>query len=241
MGNVVNYLFGWLCKNLIVDVKYFKQTSGVYKIIPFGEYCLPRVITTINGLKPSRENGEESFPFDLCFSKFEDNLKLFCNGFEHFYNGVQYNNDKNCWDNRQTKMLFNHDSMSLLDDFKQRYDNRIKNLYTVLENENKFIFFLVATWSPIPQEKIQLFIKEILKYRKAGTFAIIVVNQSSQEMCYKIENVYCKNLHKDKTFAKINKDGNWVEMLKEMRDINAIIFNYKVVKFLSKIIKLNLG
>lgn len=104
-------------RKYFIDTKKFKEKWETYKIIPFGEYCLPRVITTINGLKPSRQYGEESFPFDLCFSKFENNLELFCNKFDGFYDDVKYNQHetmKNCWHNPKTNMIFNHDPMAIV-------------------------------------------------------------------------------------------------------------------------------
>lgn len=42
---------------------------------------------------------------------------------------------------------------------------------------------------------------------------------------------------KDKTFNKINKRGLWVDKLKKRKNINAIIFYYKVTIPLKKIIK----
>ena len=44
-----------------------KQIHYQYKIISLDTYCLPRVITTINNLKPTKEKGEKTCPFDLAF------------------------------------------------------------------------------------------------------------------------------------------------------------------------------
>ena len=224
-------------------LKDFKNIRKNYKIIPFGNYCLPRVICTISGLKQSKQEGEESFPFDLCFSVFEENLKLLSSKFEFFYNNIEYNtNEKvsNCWENKSLQMLFNHDFMPSLNEFKERYDNRIKNLYAILKDENKHLYFLVATWSYIKKEKIESFINEILKYRPRKSFSLIIINQSTTKTEYFSEDIYCINLNKDKTFVKINKESDWVGELKKMKDINAIRFNYKVIKKLSKILKSHL-
>lgn len=99
------------------------------------------------------------------------------------------------------------------------------------------MYFLVATLSCIPQKQIKTFIKEILKYRKPDSFSVIIINQSKQRIKYRDKNLYCINLHKDKSFKKINKNGDWVGELNKMQDINAMMFNYKVIKKLSKILK----
>lgn len=226
-----------------MNLKRFKKKWSKYKIIPFGEYCLPRVITTINGLKPSKQEGEMSYPFDLCFSEFNSNLELLINHFDKFYDGLEYNTNKKvayCWWNKQNNMLFNHDFMPLLDDFKQRYDNRIQNLYNTLNTQNKHLFFIVATWVQIPSDKVNLFITEILKYRNGNSFSVIIINQSAQKVEYKNKNVYCINLSKDKTFRKINTENRWVEELKDMTSFNALYFNYKTCKKISRIIKTNM-
>ena len=50
-------------------------------------------------------------------------------------------------------------------------------------------------------------------------------------------NFYCINLVGDKSFSKINTEGLWVEELKKLKSINAIIFNQKVVSKLNDIIR----
>lgn len=224
------------------NLRIFKSKWKQYKIIPFGCYCLPRVITTINGLKPSKKDGEKSYPFDLCFSKFDLNLDLLSNKFKHFYKDLEYEKracieNNYCWVNNRFNLVFNHDTTESLKDFKQRYDRRIKNLYNDIKDENVFAFFIISTWNPITNEKINMFIKEIKKYRKENTFCVIVINQSNEKTVYTNKDIYCINLSKDKSFRKINKKGEWVDQLKDIKNRQALLFNNKVVKQLARIIK----
>ena len=203
---------------------------------------MPRVITTINSLKPSKQDGEESFPFDLCFSEFESNVKLLTERFKYFYDNFEYKSHitaggEKCWQNKQINMICNHDLMPSPDEFKQRYDNRIKNLYTTLKNNSKYLFFLVATKEPIESKFLDLFFKEVSKYRDIKTFKLIIINQSEQKMSYRHKHLYCIDLSKDKLFAEIDKTHEWVGVLKQQNTFNALLFNYKICKKISKTIK----
>ena len=212
----------------------------IYRIIPFGEYCLPRVITTLNGFKPSKKEGEKSFPFDLCFSNFESNLKLLSENFKNFYTDLEYNSHhsfKNCWVNKKFNLVFNHDHMPSLQEFVERYNRRIKNLYEVLEEQDKHLYFIVATFESINNKQMDLFIKEIKKYRDDKTFSVIVINQSDEKTIYKHPNVYCIDLLNDVHFKKINNNGNWAVYLKKIKNYDAMCFNYNVSRQISRIIK----
>ena len=205
-----------------------------YKIIPFGNYCLPRVITTINGLKSTRNEGEKSFPFDLCYSNFNDNCKLLSNNFDGFYDDLKF--DKGKYVNSKFNMIFNHDNIPL-DEFKARYNKRIDNLYFYVKCRTNHLFFIVATFELITPIQIDFFIKEISKYRAPKTYTVIIINQSKEKAIYGNENVRCIDLHKDTLFNKINKKDDWVGELKRMNKFQAKVFNYKVSSKLQKIIK----
>lgn len=215
-----------------IDLKYCVN----YKIIPFGDYCLPRLITSLNRLKPTKKYGEESFPFDLCFSKFTSNLKLLTTNFKDFYNNIEYNQEKKYFENIEFNLFFNHDDISILE-FKERYQKRIDNLYKAISNEKLHIYFIVATFEEISSLTIEQFINEMNHYRDINAYDLIIINQSSKKLLFSFKNVHIIDLTKDLSFGKINKNGLWVEELKKMKNINAIIFNYKVMSKLSKLIK----
>ena len=220
------------------DFQYFQKNCKNYKIIPFGNYCLPRVVTTLNRLKPTKKYGEESFPFDLCFSDFECNIKLLSNKFRGFYKNLKIDKTKNCYINKQLNMIFNHDVMPL-DEFKTRYNNRIKNLYTILKNNDKYLYFIIATFKPITNKLIESFIKEITKYRETKTYSIIVINQSERPLRSHRKNVYCIDLFNDSSFKYLNRTRDWCKELKKMDTFSARFFNHKLYKKLKEIIKSN--
>lgn len=226
----------WLSFLGYIDAKHFKKISLKYKIIPFGCYCLPRVITTINRLKPTRKHGEESFPFDLCFSDFNSNLHFLSSEFQDFFDNLTFDNKRKYWINEKYNLVFNHDHLSL-DEFKERYNKRIKNFYSALNNKSKYIYFVIATFQPITNLQVKSFIDEINKYRNSMTYSIIIINQSTTSIKYNDENVYSIDLTQDKCFDKINGKGLWAMNLKKMKSFNARFFNYKVNSKLSKIIR----
>jgi len=123
------------------------------------------------------------------------------------------------------------------EEFKSRYLKRIDNLYNALADTTKHIYFLISTTKPIQNENIEFFINTINKYRDCKTYSIIIINRSNQKKKYIYNNVYSIDLLDDKSFKKINKNGDWVNELKSMEDINARIFNHKINSKLSKIIK----
>ena len=227
----------WLSYIENSNFKYYDKHCKNYKIIPFGNYCLPRVITTINRLKPTKKYGEKSFPFDLCFSKFETNVKLFSENFEYFFENISFDQNKKYWINNDTNMIFNHDGLLSLDEFKQRYKNRIGNLYDALNDKSIHIFFIVATFEEIAKLEIEKFLNLIKQFRESDTYDLIMINQSNVVLKFDFTNVHFINLERDKSFTIINKDGNWVNELKRMKNFHARVFNYKIKTKLSKIIR----
>lgn len=201
---------------------------------------MPRVITTINGFKAYKKQGEKSYPFDLCFSRFESNVDFLCNGFCGFYDGLEYDTDnihRNCWINKKYNLIFNHDTMPQMELFEQRYDNRIKNLYEDIADTTKYLYFLIACGSVIDISKLDLFINEINKYRKINTFCVVFINQSRKYITYDKPNVFFINFIKDRNFKKMNKQGAWLENLRDARNINSLKFNIKFNREFKKILK----
>lgn len=219
-----------------IDFKYYDKNCSGYKIIPFGNYCLPRLISAINRFKPTKKYGEESFPFDLCFSDFSSNVKLLSTDFKEFYDKTEFDESKNYYINNDYKLTFNHDRISA-PMFKERYQRRIDNLYKALNNQNCHIYFLNATFDPISNETIDSFINLINKYRKSDTYDLIIINQSKEKLEYNHKNIYVIDLSEDNLFEKINKKADWAGELKGLKSLNARKLNNKIKSELSKIIK----
>lgn len=226
----------WLSYLEYSDSKHYDKYCRNYKIIPVGNYCLPRVITTINRIKPPKKYGEETFPFDLCFSDFVSNTHFINSKFNGFFDDLEFDEKLNYYVNKKFNYIFNHDNEPL-DDFKKRYNKRIDNLYNAVSDTSKHVFFLIATFDPIKNDEVKIFTETINKYRNSNTYGIIIINQSNQQIKYDLDNVYFIDLSDDKSFNIINKNNDWVSELKTMKLPEARIFNNKVASKISEIIK----
>ena len=215
-----------------------KKTHKNYKIIPIGTYCLPRVITTFCGLKLRKKDGEKSCPFDLAFfTNLDRNIELLDNKFNLFFDNLRYDEEKHWWVNDDYNAVLNHDGELSKEELIARYRSRINNLYEYLNNKNIHLYFLLATSDKITDTQIKRLIEVIKKYRSIESFSLIIINQSKTKYTSYNENIHVIDMTKDKTFNKINKRGLWVDKLKKRKNINAIIFYYKVTIPLKKIIK----
>ena len=226
----------WLSLLEYFDFKYYDKHCQNYKIIPMGDYCLPRVITTINRLKPTKKYGEKSFPFDLCFSDFNSNTHFVNSHFNDFFDDVESDDKQNCYVNKKYNCVFNHDQMPI-DEFKEKYTNRINNLYSAISDTSKHLFFLIASFTPIEDKQIEAFINTVNKYRPDGKYSVIIINQSDKKFEYDIKNVYCIDLSDDDNFNKMNIKGEWALDLKKMKGRYAKAFNRKIISELYEIIK----
>ena len=226
----------WLNYLECSDARYFDKICHAYKIIPMGNHCLPRVITTLNRLKPPKKYGELSFPFDLCFSDFVSNVKLVDSDFKDFFDDMEFDTGKNAYVSKKHNCIFNHDQMPF-EDFKKRYLARIDNFFKAVADTSKHVFFLVATYQQIENKDLEFFVSTINKYRDFSTYSIIIVNQSNKQIAHNLENVYCIDLFNDKTFGEINKNGDWAGELKRMKNPYARKFNAKIAPNIAKIIR----
>lgn len=74
--------------------KLYEKYNHKYIIIPFGENCFPRTLTSINGIKPYRKEGELTCPFDQVCSCLTDNVDLLVNNFDGFFDNLElYKNE----------------------------------------------------------------------------------------------------------------------------------------------------
>lgn len=120
-----------------------KKIHQNYTIVPLGTYCLPRCITTYAKIKPSKKEGEKSFPFDLAFyNNFEMILNLIETKFENFYTNLRYDSKQKLWINDSLNAIFNHDGTLSMEDFINRYNQRINNFFNYIAPPNSIHKFL---------------------------------------------------------------------------------------------------
>lgn len=209
-----------------------------YKIIPLGMHCFPRVISTLNKLKPRRIKGEKSCPFDLAFSDIDNVIKLIDTNFDNFYSGLAINAEGH-WENSTLKMIFNHDDNLSEEQFKTRYQARIKNLYDYFADENNHKFVLVASLKPILYEQIENLRRVLEKYISKNDFDIIIINQSEKANDYIGANVYIINQNGNiNEFNYINHGrGDWLGALERKNEKEALKIYYEVKNSMINIIK----
>lgn len=130
-----------------------------YKIICLGEYCLPRVITTLCGLKKRKADGEKTCPFDLAFCwDFDGILDILEDKFETFFQNIEYDYFKKeniltdlnkifttklsakVWKHEKAGIIFNHENYTDRAFFIERYKKRIENFYEYLKSSNIYIY-----------------------------------------------------------------------------------------------------
>ena len=145
-----------------------------YNIISLGRFCLPRIITTITGIKPTKAEGEKTCPFDLArFDSIEAQINLIKSHFEHFYDDFEFDTTNNIWVNKPMNIKLLHDHMQEKEELINRYDKRIKNFYDYL-SEDKFAIFVFSIEKDANANKIEeLF--TVLKQQRNNKPAKLVV------------------------------------------------------------------
>lgn len=119
-------------------------------IISLGSDCLPRLTLTKYLIKKSKKEGELSCPFDLSVTNVNDLIKLLENNFKDFMNSEYFYMKK--FDNIEvishkiyTNTHFNHESPFMTNEnfiendyqkLKERYNERIKNFYKYINDDN---------------------------------------------------------------------------------------------------------
>lgn len=213
-----------------------KSLQKSYVIVPLGEYCMPRVITTISGLKKRKIKGEKSFPFDLAFFRnFDKVLELLSTKFVNFYDCLDFNKE---WFNPSIDAIFNHDGNLTKEEFIKRYDNRIKNLYDCFADKNMHKFILIASFKPIDDLQIKKLIRILKMFMPLDMFDIILVNQSPKFNNLKMKNLFVINQnHNCENFDRININGDWVTELRMRKMLEALLIYNEITSNLISFIK----
>jgi hypothetical protein len=110
-------------------------------IISLGIHCFTRTILTRWKIKPTKEQGELTCPFDLCVCPLNSVYNLLRTKFATFFDGIYFDEEAKVFKNRDYKILFNHDTdITDIEQLKERYTRRIHNFYDILQRDTKKIF-----------------------------------------------------------------------------------------------------
>lgn len=214
--------YAYILSNLYIDlILWFKRkkNSQKYKIIPMGTYCFARCITTSNKLKPKKTNGEKTCPFDLAFFNDIDSIiKLLDTKFANFYDDLEYDSENKKWINKKLNSIFIHDGKLSKEQFVEKYDARINNLYNYFADKNFHKYCLIATTFNITLEQINGLTLALSKYMGKTEFDIIIINQSIENIDCKKDNVFIINQNEFlENFNLIYKKYDWVRELKRRK------------------------
>lgn len=214
-----------IIKNLFVKWKFDlfcwnkrKNLPKNFKIIPLGKYCFPRVITTINKLKPTKKMGEKSCPFDLAFFyDFDEIIKLIDTKFSNLYDDLIYN-DKNQWVNDSVKTYFVHEYDFTKEQIIERYNKRIQNMFDYFADKSVHKFILIASFEEVSANQLESLEKALEKYMAQDEFSIILINQSDEYNSYKAKNIYVINQnHNVEKFNYMNRKSRWAIELRKRK------------------------
>ena len=150
------------------------MTNSDYQIISLGSNCLPRRLLTTYGIKPSKEEGELTCPFDLCVTPIKAVIEILKNNFSDFFDDIEFSTEKGFWVNKKYKIDFNHDKDNK-EIFHERFKDRINN-FKILVKNNKYTFFIYCALEKTTQQKIKQLNDAIKKYRNVKNYKIIVID-----------------------------------------------------------------
>ena len=235
--NTARYHYKCIFCDLLVLYRNYKDKKTVsdcksYKIIPLGQYCFPRVITSFSKLKPLKKDGEKTYPFDLAFFNEMDAVtELINTKFEKFYDDLEYDYEHKYWINKKWNAVFNHEADFTLKQFKERYNARIKNLYEDFNDKSSYKFFVIATFSKLSALVLDDLVKTLYKYNPDGNFILIIISQNVKQIKYFNEKIYVIN-----QTEKFVNSSDWIQELRELSTIQSRKIYNKVTKELKKII-----
>lgn len=157
------------------------------KIVSLGQNCIPRTILTRNGLKPSKWQGEPTYPFDLAVFSVHEVTKSIKFDFAEFFNDLVYKKSEdgktsywvktpNCIEFIHGNNLNEMDKNQLI----KIYTKRIKNFRKMMFSYKPVLFVQIIN----EYEDIYNLYAELLKKRMDRPFklAIIDVNDVVKEI-----------------------------------------------------------
>lgn len=155
-------------------------------LISLGENCFNRTVLSRHHLKPQRQQGELSFPFDLCVCNLHSAYTLIKNDFSDYFNDLQWNDKDKIWMNTKYHIRYNHDrDCSECDKEKlvERYTKRIQNLRNLFNDSKKHSFVVSSINNAINKDEV-LGLYEFLQKTINGNFDFIYIHLGKEKLPY---------------------------------------------------------
>ena len=152
-----------------------------YNIVSLGHNCLPRTILTRWGIKPSKEKGENSMPFDLATYETFEITKQIKENFKNIFENLEYkkhdyqSGKNNYWTKKPDLIEFIHEK-NLNEKDKQKlieiYTNRIINFRKCVEDDTPILFVQLIG----DCDDTENLFTELKKLRKDKPFLFVVID-----------------------------------------------------------------
>lgn len=199
-----------------------------YKIIPIGQNCLPRIISSRAKLKPYKIYGELTCPFDLNYHQILDNIISILDAkFENYFDGLGYDDSEKTYINYKSGIVYFHEAHLTIEQFKDLYKKRIDNFLYYM-GLDQHLFFVLATSEKISNEQILSLNDSIHKLRGQKRFSLIVINHNLENnLAFENKNIFVINQE-----AILSK--SWAE---ELETENGVIFYNNIVEPMKEFIK----
>lgn len=131
------------CKQIFEQSYQENRQIGLdkYHLISLGNNCFGRMTFSYWGLKPRKADGEKTMPFDISIHPLKTVNDLLENHFQGYFDDIEFDEQKGYWINPQLNIAFVHDHENDKTAFIEKYQNRIKALDAVLQDNVPCVFF----------------------------------------------------------------------------------------------------
>lgn len=157
------------------------------QIISLGANCMVRSVLTRHGIKPSKADGELSYPFDLAIHPVSVVVDVLENNFENYFKGLYFSKNRrhildiskkrDVW-KKDDGTCFNHDTDCGENDFeklKARFSNRIDNFNKALSSGVPILFVIYIR--DVESRKYINRLYDLLQLRlRGGVFLLAVID-----------------------------------------------------------------
>lgn len=124
---------------ILMGIKISHHHKILNKYISLGTNCFPRMKLNQHKIKPSKNQGELSCPFDLCVTPVESVRAVLENDFADYFDDLQFDDERKIWKNVKYNINYLHDDLNR-EDFIKRYEKRIKNFRQITSTRKNILF-----------------------------------------------------------------------------------------------------
>lgn len=185
------------------------KANNNYTIISLGKHCLPRTVLTEQGLKPTKLQGEPSYPFDLAVHPISSVIHFLETDFSDYFDDLFFNKELKIWENRKYYAHYNHDADCDENDEEKlivRFKNRIENFRKTILNKNTFIFFVIA--SVEKEDSLNKLYSILKKLRNNINFKLLVIDMSCKlDKAHVFRNIGMFQIH----HPFLHEDNWWIK------------------------------